>query len=143
MEQTKKDVGIRILLGGIALIGLALVFIFQQTDIVFLLTHNRSNPELHFAINRMARIFFNDLFMLLFLYTIFADKQVLRFAIGIQLIDLFVLFPIYLIIKLSIEGDSEISSPFLSQFHRLIVNPTLMILIIPAVYYQKFILQKP
>jgi hypothetical protein len=58
-------------------------------------------------------------------------------AVFIQLIDLVVLLPIYLLIKLAMEGDEEISSPLLSQFHRLIVNPTLMILLLPAIYFQR------
>nr|WP_262899620.1 exosortase F system-associated protein [Chryseosolibacter histidini] len=92
---------------------------------------------MHFSINRLARIFLNDIFMLLVLYALFADTRILKLALWVQVIDLLVLLPLYLVVKLSLEGDSEISSPFLSQFHRLIVNPTLMILIIPAVYYQR------
>ena len=76
--------------------------------------------------------------MLLILWAWFKDPFVTRLAIWIQLIDVFILLPVYLYFKLSMEGISEISMPVLSQLHRLIVNPTLMILLIPAVYFQKY-----
>jgi exosortase F-associated protein len=129
----------RVATGLIGVTGLALVFILQQTDVLGLLMHRQLDAEAHFSANRLARIFFNDAFMLMVLYALFRDAKILKLALWIQLIDLFILFPVYLLVKLSLEGDAEISSPFLSQFHRLIVNPTLMILVIPAVYYQKFI----
>ena len=140
--EIRNNVTIRVILGVIALAGLAVVFMVQRLDLFALLSGRQFSAELHFAINRTLRIFFNDAFMLLFIYALFADRKVIRLAVGIQILDLFVLFPIYLGLKLSLEGASELSSPFLSQFHRLIVNPTLMILLIPAVYYQKIIQEK-
>ena len=121
----------------IALAGLAVVFLFQQTDVVYWVTQNRNQPNLHFAINRAVRLLFNDIFMLLFIAAWFQDRSITKLALVIQLIDFFLLLPIYLFAKLTWEGDSEISSPLFSQFHRLIVNPTLMILLIPAVYFQR------
>jgi exosortase F-associated protein len=128
----------RIAAGAIGVAGLALVFVLQRTDVLELVTDHRFSAEIHFTVNRFSRILFNDAFMLMVLYGLFSDTKILKLALWIQLIDLFILFPVYLLAKLLWEGDAEISSPFLSQFHRLIVNPTLMILLIPAVYYQKF-----
>lgn len=113
------------------------MYLFQRTDVLGLITQEQFSPAMHFSVNRLTRIFLNDIFMLLVLYGLFADTRILKLALWVQAIDLLVLLPVYLVVKLSLEGDSEISSPFLSQFHRLIVNPTLMILIIPAVYYQR------
>ncbi|MBT1700504.1 exosortase F system-associated protein [Fulvivirgaceae bacterium PWU4] len=127
----------RVAIGAAGVAGLAFVFLFQRTDVLALISQAQLSPEMHFSINRLARIFLNDIFMLLVLYALFADTRILKLALWVQVIDLLVLLPLYLVVKLSLEGDSEISSPFLSQFHRLIVNPTLMILIIPAVYYQR------
>ena len=133
------DIVKRIALGVSAIIGLAVVFMVQHIDLLGEITATKYSSGLHFTVNRMLRIFFNDACMLLFIHALFHDRNVLRLAIYIQVIDLFVLFPLYLALKLPFEGASELSSPFLSQLHRLIVNPTLMILLIPAVYYQKFI----
>jgi exosortase F-associated protein len=132
----------RVLAGSVGLAGLALVFIFQQTYLSSITGPGFSNNETNFIVNRFLRIFLNDAFMLLILYALFADYKVLKLAVFIQVIDLAVLFPAYLVVKLTLEGDSEISSPFLSQFHRLIVHPTLMILLIPAFYYQKLVLRR-
>ncbi len=88
------------------------------------------NPYLAFTVNRTLRLFLNDLFILLLLAGWFQSRSVLRLAFAIQLINFFILLPPYLLVKLNLEGDTEISSPLLSQFHRLIVNPTLMILLL-------------
>lgn len=127
----------RVIIMVFAILGLATVFIFQQTDIVYWFTQEKDQPNVHFAVNRAVRLLLNDIFMLIFIAALFQDRSVIRLALLIQLIDFAFLLPIYLIIKLLWEGDSEISSPLLSQFHRLIVNPTLMILLIPAVYFQR------
>jgi exosortase F-associated protein len=138
-----KEIFTRITLGGLAILGLTLVFIFQHADPLYILSESSFKPELRFIVNRTARIFLNDTFMLLLLYTLFLDKNIIKLALIIQGIDLLILFPLYLIFKLPAEGASEISSPLLAQFHRLIVNPTLMILLIPAIYYQKFVKRNP
>lgn len=134
-----KEIVTRIIVGGMAILGLVLVFILQHTDFLHIVSRSSFKPELHFIVNRTVRIFLNDTFMLLLLYALFADKSIIKLALVIQAIDVLILFPLYLLFKLPAEGASEISSPLLSQFHRLIVNPTLMILLIPAIYYQKFI----
>jgi len=46
------------------------------------------------------------------------------------LAELFILLPVYFALKISLEGDAEISSPLLSQLHRMIVNPLLMLVLI-------------
>lgn len=128
----------RVAVAAIGGIGLALVYLLQNKDWASIFVDKTADPNTHFVIQRVLRVLFNDLSMTAILVGWFASKNVFRLALVIQLIDLFVLLPIYLFIKLSIEGNSEISSPLLSQFHRLIVNPTLLILLIPAVYFQRF-----
>jgi exosortase F-associated protein len=125
---------------GLALTGFTLIavsYLYQYTDVLIEITGKTYVPEAHFIANRVFRIILNDVGMILIIYAIFVDRQILRLAVFIQAIDLLVLLPIYLLIKLPTEGISELSSPFLSQFHRVIVNPILMILLIPAIYYQR------
>ncbi|MCA4895236.1 MAG: hypothetical protein ING84_09560 [Cytophagales bacterium] len=124
---------------GLGIVGLAVVYLFQQSGFLGQLVDKASHPYLSFSFNRTLRLLFNDFFMLLLLAGWFQSRAVLRLAFAIQLVDFLVLLPAYLLVKLNLEGDIEISSPLLSQFHRLIVNPTLMILLIPAVYFQRFI----
>lgn len=122
-----------------ALVGIGATFLFQ--DFSFLSSLNISEEWL-FIFRKTLRVVLNDLFMLLFIMAWFEDRKVTQLAIVIQLVDGLLLLPLYLYIKLSWEGTSEISAPLLSQFHRLIINPTLMILLIPAVYFQKIAVKK-
>ena len=93
----------------IAMTGLLLVYLFQQFDIVYWITQNREHPNLHFIINRGVRLLLNDIFMLLFIAVWFQDRSIARLALIIQLIDFFLLLPLYLFVKLTLEGDAEIS----------------------------------
>ena len=128
----------RLLMIVVAILGLALVYLFQNLDLLSLICPDCSfHPYTHFALRKFVRVLLNDTFMLLLIYALFMDPAVTRIAWYVQLIDTLILLPLYLIIKLTFEGDGEISIPLLSQFHRLIVNPTLMLLVIPAVFYQR------
>ena len=121
----------------IAIAGLAMVYLFQNADILNLCSSCTFHPYTHFVVRKIVRVLLNDTFMLLFIHALFKDQSVTRLAFYIQLVDTLVLLPVYLAIKLAYEGDAELSMPLLSQLHRLIVNPTLMVLLIPAVYYQR------
>jgi exosortase F-associated protein len=127
----------RSLYAALGILGLALSYLFQYTDFLQMISGNQFTPESHFIVNRIVRMLINDISMIGVIYAIFLSKDVLKLALLIQMIDLLVLLPLYLMVKLPSEGVSELSSPFLSQLHRLIVNPTLMILLIPAVIYQR------
>lgn len=115
---------------------LAAVYIFQRTDAAGVFGDFPTNTI--FALNRTIRLILNDVGCLLIILAVFREKKYLQVAFGVFLIELFALLPVYLLIKLSTEGDSEISSPLLSQIHRLIVNPMLMILLIAGFFYQRF-----
>ena len=117
-----------------ACLGVAATFLFQDFSFINELGISETNL---FIVKKVLRVVLNDLFMLLFIGAWFREKKITRLAIAVQLIDSLILLPVYLYFKLSWEGTSEISAPLLSQFHRLIINPTLMILLIPAVYFQK------
>jgi exosortase F-associated protein len=128
---------IRVIIFLIGLLGIGSAYLYQDIDFLFLLTGTDFHRFLHFAAKKVFRLLLNDFSMLLIIYALFSSRNTMVLALFVQAIDLFILLPVYLLVKLSIEGDSEISMPILSQFHRLIVNPTLMILLIPAIYFQE------
>lgn len=132
----------RIVLLVIGPIGLISVFLFQHFDVASFFVQREVSPNANFAINRAIRLLLNDAFMLMLVIGWFYDRSITKLALFVQIIDFLILLPIYLFFKLSWEGNSEISSPLLSQFHRLIVNPTLMILLFPAVYFQRITKKK-
>lgn len=126
----------RILYSILAITTLIALYIFQRFNYADLIS-NSFLPNTQFIINRTIRFFFNDLAVILLIYAIYNNKALLKIAFGIQLIEMLVILPFYFYIKLSLEGTSEISSPLLSFVHRIVVNPIIMLLLIPAFWFQK------
>ncbi len=117
---------------------LAFIYIFQQTDLLpYLGLGNLKDEWLVFSITRAIRVLLNDAACILIIHAVFNEKRYSLVAGYFFCFEFFVLLPIYLAIKLSIEGPSEISSPLLSQFHRLIVNPVLMFVLFIGMYFQR------
>lgn len=79
----------------------------------------------------------NDLACMILIVVFFREKKYLTAAWYLFVVELVVILPVYFLVKLSLEGASELSSPLLSQFHRIIVNPILMILLMAGFLYQK------
>ncbi len=144
-----KDKARIMLVIGVGLFALAVVYVFQRTNyglLLFSVFGLAPNENFIFAINKTVRLLANDLICTFMIFSIFKEKSYRQVAMVVFMIELFVILPFYLLLKLSLEGSSEISSPLLSFIHRLIVNPTLMILTGAALAYQKFIfptLRKP
>lgn len=120
---------------GIAILGF--VYVFQRINLAVLL--GDFHPNVVFVINRTARLILNDVACFLIIFALFRENKYLKIAFWVFLFELLVILPVYLLVKLSLEGDSEISSPLLSQVHRLIVNPMLMILLIAGFVYQRLV----
>lgn len=126
---------------GIAAAGVLIlvsVYLFQRFDYTSLVATGTWHPNVVFIVNRTMRLIFNDVACMLLIFAIFQRRQYLVVAFYVFLFELVILLPVYFIIKLSLEGDSEISSPLLSFIHRLIVNPMLMVVLIGGFFYQKF-----
>lgn len=96
------------------------------------------HPYLPFIFNRTVRLIVNDGLCLLLFVALFNRKAELKLATAVFLVELLILLPIYLVIKLGWEGDSEISSPLLSFIHRLIVNPLLMFVLMVGLVLQRY-----
>ena len=133
----------RFLLIAGSLVALALIYIFQRVDYVNFITGifggvPSINPTVAFIINKTLRLVLNDLLCFLLIFALFREKKYMRIAFFVFCFELVVLLPVYFVIKLKVEGVSEISSPLLSQVHRLIVNPLLMVMLIVAFYYQRY-----
>ena len=130
-----------VVLISVALLILVLVFVFQRFNYALalnsLVPFQIENPNTIFVINKTIRLVLNDTACMMLIFVWFKQRQYLTLAVFIFLIELFILLPVYFIIKLSLEGDSEISSPLLSQVHRLIVNPLLMFLLMAGFVYQR------
>ena len=135
----------RILYTTLAILALISIYLFQRVDYAkyffSIFTSETPSPNTQFIVNRTFRYLFNDLAVILLLWALFQNKPLIKIAFALQLIGLFIILPIYLYFKLTLEGPSELSSPLLSFIHRIVVNPILMLLLIPAYYYQQRIIK--
>lgn len=133
----------RYALMSLAMLILLMVYLFQKVSYAAIvnfilpesLTINHSYGV--FIFNRTIRLIINDGACMLLIWSLFGQMKYLKAAFIVFLIELFILLPLYFVIKLNLEGASEISSPLLSQIHRIIVNPLLMLILILGFYYQK------
>ncbi len=126
----------RILYSIIAITTLIALYIFQRLNYAELISLT-FNPNTQFIINRTIRFIFNDLAVILLIYAIFNNKELIKIAFAIQLLEMLIILPLYFHFKLSLEGATEISSPLLSFIHRIVVNPIIMLLLIPAFWFQR------
>jgi len=139
---------VRALLIVLALLLLATMYLFQRFNFLhFLISHfitasGSLHPYFYFIFNKTLRLIVNDVCCFLLIFALFEKQNYLRVAFWVFLFEFLILLPVYFILKLWLEGDAEISSPLLSQLHRLIINPTLMILLLIAFFYQRFKAEK-
>jgi exosortase F-associated protein len=133
----------RMAMVGAGLLVLILVYLFQRYNYALLFgglvldNPYAIHPNVAFIINKTVRLILNDLACMLLILAIFRRKSYLLIALYVFLFELFILLPAYFAIKLSLEGDTEISSPLLSFVHRLIVNPMLMLVLMAGFFYQR------
>lgn len=140
VSRFRLDYWYRGILVAVGLVVLVAVYIYQKINIALLI--GEFSPPVIFIINRTVRLILNDLACFLIILGVFQDKRSLRIAFYVFLAEALIILPLYLAVKLTMEGDSEISSPLLSQFHRLIVNPMLMLLLIAGLFYQRHVKPK-
>lgn len=132
-----------------SLIVLILVYLYQRLSYAGLLNNllpdslQIVSPNKIFMVNKTVRMILNDLACLAFIYAVFKEPIYVRASFYLFLAELFIVLPMYFLIKLTLEGDSELSSPLLSQIHRLVVNPLLMFLLIMGFVYQRLKAHKP
>lgn len=97
----------------------------------------RTDPKWKIVLNKGLRYTLNDLFSIAIIHGLFKNKTYTQFAVYVLLFGLFVLLPSYL--GLIFYAPSGYSS-MISHFHRIIMNPVLMMLLIP--YYYMMEVQK-
>ncbi|GGH73519.1 exosortase F system-associated membrane protein [Phaeocystidibacter marisrubri] len=91
----------------------------------------RFGSKFQVVLNKAFRYLLNDLFSILLIHGLFQNRTYTRFAVWVLIFGLFVLVPIYLL--LVFYAPSGYSS-MISHLHRIIMNPVLMMLLIPYYY---------
>lgn len=123
----------RILLGVLALTGLVLVFLFQDINAAAFF-HLSSIPAVQFVWNRIIRFLLNDALTIMLIYAIFYERKYVIFSIWTQIAGTLLFLLPYLIFKLYYP---TYNGPLINFIHRLILNPVLLLLLIPAFYFQR------
>lgn len=127
--------------GGI--VGLILVYVFQlqlfYDPFQVIIPNNVADLNLEintsaYILSKVLRYILNDGFALLLIWGLFGNKRYMRFAMLVFLLGLVVLLPLYLVLTLHYYTSAY---AFLNHLHRLVLNPVLMMLLIPAFYYQR------
>lgn len=123
----------RFVLGAAAIAGLLIFFLRQRFDFAGML-FNVDNQLIRFLINRTIRFFINDAFAVLLIYALFGERKYVVFALWVQIVGVIFLLIPYFILKVNFPSYN---GPLINFLHRIILNPTLVLLLIPAFYYQQ------
>jgi exosortase F-associated protein len=122
----------RITLGILAVLGLLALFVFQKFN--YAQSFDGLSPASEFVFNRTVRFILNDSLSILLIYAIFFERKYVVFAAWVQLIGLLFLLIPYFLLRIYWP---EHNGPLLNFLHRIIINPTLMLLLIPALFHQR------
>jgi exosortase F-associated protein len=110
---------------------LVLVYIFQSNKLAYHL--GVTDKEIAFIVNKSIRFILNDALMIGVIFALFGKRQYVLFALLVQAAGVvFILLP-YFILKLYFHSGN---GPLVSFLHRLVLNPTLMLLLIPTLWIQ-------
>ena len=122
---------LRLVVGVVCIAGLSFVFLFQHTEF---LRWSEGRGIGSFLLNKAIRYLMNDFCMIGLIYSIFNTRKYVIFAFYVQLAGVVLFLVPYFILKLYFPFYN---GPLLSFLHRLIINPLLMLLLIPAFIYQQ------
>ena len=122
----------RVVIGIFCVSGLVAVFLFQRIDLAGFLGFETAINK--FLINRTFRFLLNDTFAIGLIYALFRERKYVVFSIYVQLVGMVLFLLPYFVLKIYWP---RYNGPLISFLHRLILNPTLLMLLIPAFYYQR------
>jgi exosortase F-associated protein len=123
---------LRFFIGSICLLLLVMVFLFQKINVATYLGMHDVNAV--FIVNRCIRFLLNDLFAMGLIYVLFQEKKYILFSIAVQVAEVALILLPYFVIKIYFM---TYNGPLISFLHRLVMNPILLLLLIPAFYYQR------
>lgn len=127
----------RMIIGALSIAGMVTVFLFQRVDVASLI--GAGEPAMQrFLINRTIRFLMNDAFAIGLIYALFKERKYVIFSLYVQVAGVVLFLIPYFILKVYYPGYN---GPLISFLHRLILNPTLLMLLIPAFYYQKHLMK--
>ncbi len=127
----------------VGILGLVSVYVLQRKLFYVLPFQIELGPQVYdrdsidtwsFILSKVIRFVLNDFFAILIINALFPAKKYLRFAVLVFFLGFLILLPAYLILFL---GYFEESFTYINHIHRLVMNPVLMMILIPAFYLQQ------
>lgn len=131
-KDVSKVTIIRLVIGLFCVSGLVMVFLFQRIDLAASMVES---PVHRFLINRSIRFLINDAFAVGLIYALFVERKYVIFSLWVQVTGLVLFLLPYFALKVYFPSYN---GPLISFLHRLVLNPTLLLLLIPAFYYQRY-----
>jgi exosortase F-associated protein len=125
--------GVRIIVGVGASLGLVVFFLLQQIDFAAYLFPLQDTRWI-FIVNRTIRFLVNDFLAIALIYALFVERKYVIFALWVQVAGLVFLLLPYFMLK---YRWPTYNGPMINFLHRIILNPTLLLLLIPAFYFQQ------
>ena len=122
----------RWVIGCLSALLLVIVFVFPARNLAQSL--GIDSKDAAFMVNKTVRFVVNDLLMIGVIYALFGKRQYVWFAVVVQVAGIVLLLIPYFVIKLYFHASN---GPLVSFLHRLVLNPTLMLLLIPALWLQQ------
>ena len=132
LKNQLTPMAFRIGVGLFCIAGLVAVFLFQRWDVAGMIGIETNIYK--FIFNRTVRFLLNDALTIGLIYALFVERKYVIFAVYVQLAGVVLFLLPYFVLKVYFPSYN---GPLISFLHRLIVNPTLLLLLIPAFYYQK------
>jgi exosortase F-associated protein len=129
----KPNLSFRVIIAIFSATALLFVYLFQRVDVTAFFNLSVSGTG-RFIFNRVVRFVLNDVFALGLIYALFPFRKYLVFSILVQATGLLIFLLPYLVLKVHYPSYN---GPLINFLHRLILNPTLSILLVPAFYYKE------
>lgn len=114
-------------------LGLVVFYVFQKNIMGVFDTMMGTGFNV-FLVKKTVRFLMNDFLMVGIIYGLFNRKEFVHLALFVQLLGFVFLLTPYLILKYNMGAYN---GPMISFLHRLVLNPLLLILLIPALYLQQ------
>jgi exosortase F-associated protein len=126
----------RWIIAAVAVATLLVSFQVRSLNLVGTMMGDANSPELPWmlVLNKLLRYVVNDMAGLALIWVLFQRRDFLRFSFWVLLFGLIVLLPVYFVGYFYFTDTLGIT---LSYLHRLVMNPTLMMLLIPLFYFQQ------
>jgi len=83
---------------------------------------------------KLLRYMLNDGFAMMVIHAFFPERKYLKLAFYVFAFGLMALLPVYFV---AVFYFFEQVFPYLNHIHRLVLNPVLMLMLIPDILYQK------